>query len=529
VRALRARQFPEDAGPLAHPVRPSSYVKIDNFYTATVYDKGAEVIRMLSTLLGQADFRRGMDLYFERWDGTATTVEAFLACFAEASGRDLTAFMRWYEQAGTPEVTIEALYDEAAQALDLTVRQATAPTPGQPDKHPLPMPLALGLLDGAGEPLSFRAPGANAAADHALLTIDQAETRIRLEEVAARPVLSALRGFSAPVRLTTDAPAHDAYVLLASDGDLFNRWEAGQTLARDLILARAGGAPDEVNETRFAEALGRALTDEAAEPAFKALLLQLPSESDLALDMAPEADPARIHAARETLRTRIAVHLCDLLTRLHGDLQLDQEFSPDARSAGRRALRNAALDMLVADPHAANVERAKGHFVAAANMTDAMGALQALSRLGGDAFDTALAAFYDRWKGEPLVVDKWFSVQARAPVEETLGRVLGLTAHPAFDPRTPNRFRALVSAFAMGNPSRFHAEDGAGHRFLADQILGVDGYNPALAARLVSALGEFRLYRGEIARSMRLELGRIAAHPGLSKNVTELVFRALND
>ncbi|WP_158917948.1 aminopeptidase N [Caulobacter sp. S45] len=529
VRLLRARQFPEDAGPLAHPVRPSSYAKIDNFYTATIYEKGAEIIRMLATLVGDQAFGAGMDLYFERWDGTATTVEAFVACFAETSGRDLAPFMRWYEQAGTPEVRIEAVYDAAAQALDLTLRQATAPTPGQPDKLPLPMPVALGLLDLDGRPLSFVAPGADTASDRAVLTLDKAETRVRLEQVASLPVLSAFRGFSAPVKLSTDAPAPDAYVLLAADPDLFNRWEAGQSLARALILARASGAPDEVSEVRFADALGRAMQDQSADDAFKALLLQLPSEADLALEMAPNADPTLIHEARDGLRTRIAVHLSELLTRLHGEMQSDETFTPDARSAGRRALRNAVLAMLVADPHAANVERAHGHFAAAANMTDAMGGLNALSQLGGAGFEAALARFYDRWQAEPLVVDKWFAVQARAAAEDTLARVAELTAHPAFDPRTPNRFRALVSNFALNNPVRFHAGDGAGYRFLADQILAVDAYNPGMAARLVSPLGEFRLYRPDLAREMRRELGRIAAHPRLSKNVAELVGKALDD
>ena len=263
VRALRARQFAEDAGPLAHPVRPSSYLKIDNFYTATIYEKGAEIIRMLSILVGETDFRRGLDLYFDRWDGTATTVEAFVACFAEASGRDLSAFMRWYEQAGTPHLDIEALYDEAAQALEMTLRQTNPATPGQPDKRPLPLPVEFGLLDGKGAPQAFRLPGAKAATQTGALVLDAAEMRVRLEGVARLPVLSALRGFSAPVILTTDAPPRDGYVLLAADPDLFNRWEAGQTLARELIIARVQGRPDEVNEERFAEALGQALQDAA--------------------------------------------------------------------------------------------------------------------------------------------------------------------------------------------------------------------------------------------------------------------------
>ena len=302
VKGLRARQFAEDAGPLAHPVRPSSYQKIDNFYTATVYDKGAEVIRMLKMYIGDADFRRGMDLYFERWDGHATTVEAFIQCFAEASGRDLTNFFHWYEQAGTPSVAIEALYDPAAKALDLTFTQSTAPTPGQPQKRALPIPIALGLLDQDG----------GAMRDTEVVILDKPVQRLRLEGVPDTPILSALRGFSAPVNLTTDAPARDAYGLLAADPDLFNRWEAGQSLARDLILARAAGRPDEVAEERYAEAMRRALDDQSAEPALKALLLGLPGEGDLAV-VAPPADPAAIHASREALRTRMALHLGTLL------------------------------------------------------------------------------------------------------------------------------------------------------------------------------------------------------------------------
>jgi aminopeptidase N len=527
VRALRARQFTEDAGPLAHPVRPSSYLKIENFYTATIYEKGAEVIRMLKLLIGADAFRRGMDLYFERWDGHATTVEAFIACFAEVSGRDLTDFFAWYEQAGTPRLNITQDYDEAAQALDLIIEQSVAPTPGQPDKQPLPIPLAIGLLDDDGRPQSFRAPGADQASEQALIVVDQARTAIRLEGVGRRPVLSPLRGFSAPVRLTTDAEPKDRYVLMAADPDLFNRWEAGQDLARDLILARAAGTPDEVGEERFAAATGRALVDQSAEPAFKALALSLPGESDLAMAQSP-ADPATIHAAREALRTRLAVHLGEALRRLHGGLQEAGEFSADSASAGRRALRNGALDLLAADPHTDNRERAIGHFRAAANMTDAMGGLSALMQMGGEDFETALAEFYERWKAEPLVIDKWFSIQARSPATDALGRVLGLTAHPAFDQKNPNRLRALVQAFASGNPARFHDPSGAGYRFLADQILAVDGFNPMTAARLVEPLGGWRRYVPALAEAMRGQLQRIVETPGLSKNVFELASRSLD-
>ncbi|QUD86118.1 aminopeptidase N [Phenylobacterium montanum] len=526
VKALRARQFPEDAGPLAHQVRPSSYLKIDNFYTATIYEKGAEVIRMLKTILGAEMFRKGMDLYFERWDGHATTVEAFIQCFADVSGKDLSAFFAWYEQAGTPKLEVDAAYDAEAKALELTLSQATAPTPGQPDKQPLPLPVALGLLDLDGEVLSFRQEGTLAPATEAVVVLDQARQTLRFEGVASEPAVSVLRGFSAPVRVVSAAPAKHRYVQLAADPDLFNRWEAGQDLARDLILARAAGEPDEVGEERFAEAMGRALNDQAAEPAFKALLLSLPSESDLAVISAP-ADPAAIREARESLRARLAIHLGDQLRRLHGGLQEAGEFSASAEAAGRRALRNAALELLAADPRAINVDRAVGHFQAAGNMTDAMGGLAALMLMGGEPFEQALTAFYERWKAEPLVIDKWFAVQARSPSEDALGRVLGLTTHPDFDAKNPNRFRALVGTFAAGNPARFHDPSGDGYRFLADQILAVDGFNPMTAARLVEPLGGWRRYRPELGALMRAQLERIVATEGLSKNVFELASRAL--
>ncbi len=517
VKSLRARQFSEDAGPLAHPVRPSSYMKIDNFYTATIYEKGAEIIRVLKALIGDAAFKAGMDLYFDRWDGHATTVEAFIQCFAESSGRDLTRFFAWYEQAGTPQLDLASVYDEAAGTVAITLRQTTAPTPGQPDKQPLPITVRLGLLDEDGRPQG----------DEQLIVLEGAEQTLTLP-ARARPVISALRGFSAPVALTTDAPEKDAYVLLASDPDLFNRWEAGQTLARDLILKRAAGTPDEVGEERYAEAVGRALDDQAADEAFKALLLTLPSEGDLAQAVAP-VDPAAIHEARDALRARLAVHLEAALYRLHTGLHDQGAFSPDAVGAGRRALRNAVLELLAAEPTADVFARAEGHFNGANNMTEAMGGLNALSLLGGAPFEAALTAFYEKWKHEPLVIDKWFSVQGRSPAEDVLGRVMALTAHLAFDPKNPNRLRALVQAFTSGNPARFHDPSGAGYRFLADQILMTDGFNPMTASRLIEPLGAWRRYRPELGVQMLAALQRIAAHPGLSKNVGELAAKAIGD
>jgi aminopeptidase N len=524
VKALRARQFSEDQGPLAHPVRPSSYMKIDNFYTATIYEKGAEVIRMLKTLIGPEAFRKGMDLYFERWDGHATTVEEFIRCFADVSGQDLTAFFAWYEQAGTPLVTLKSTYHPERRELDLEIVQETAPTPGQPTKGALPIPVTIGLLDGDGRTQAFVRDGQ--AVDETVVVLDSAKTRVTLTGVDERPVISALRGFSAPVKLTSNAEARDRYVLLAGDPDLFNRWEAGQELARALILARAAGIADEVGEERYAEAVGRALADQASDPAFKALLLMLPSEADLAQAMAP-ADPAAIHEAREALRMRLALHLADELKRLHLGLQEMGEFSPDAAGAGRRALRNAALDLMAANPRSEVGELAFSHYEAAANMTDAIGGLAALALIGGELYERALADFYERWKGEPLVIDKWFAVQARDPDEGALGRVLALTVHPAFEAKNPNRLRALVSTFASFNPVRFHDPSGAGYRFLADQILATDGFNPMTAARLVEPLGGWRRYKPELGQLMKAELERILSSPGLSKNVFELVSRSL--
>ena len=527
VRALRARQFAEDSGPLAHPVRPTSFVKIDNFYTATVYEKGAEVIRMLKTLLGPELFRAGMDYYFERWDGTATTVESFIDCFAEVSGRDLSDFFNWYNQAGTPEVRLQQRYDASAGTLDLELTQTVPPTPGQAEKKPVPIPVRIGLLDQDGKAQSFQTPGAEGATAEALVTLDKAKVTVRLTGVGKPPVLSALRGFSAPVKLKTDAQPQDRYVLLAADPDLFNRWEAGQSLAQELILSRAKGQPDAEGEARFAAALGRAVADQSAEPAFTALLLQLPEEPDLAVEMAPEADPAAIHDAREQLRRTIAGALKPELERLHETLASSGVFSPDAESAGRRSLANSALELLAADASPEVVERIRSHFRNAANMTDAMGGLEALKQIGGPAFEQALEDFYARWRSEPLVVDKWFSVQARAPGPEALGRVLGLTAHPAFDAKTPNRLRALVAGFSQMNPAAFHDPSGAGYRFLADQILSVDRFNPNVAARLIEPLGGFRRFKPELAAKMKAELERILASEGLSKNVYELASRAL--
>ncbi len=313
---------------------------------------------------------------------------------------------------------------------------------------------------------------------------------------------------------------------MAADPDLFNRWEAGQSLARDLMLARVKGTPDTAGERRFVDALGRAMADQSSEPAFKALLLALPSEQDLAL-AAPPADPAAIHEARDNLRQLAAEVLRGQLEALHDGLVALGAFSPDAESAGRRALRNAALDILMAAGTPSDIARAKAHADAASDMTSALGGLSALMQAGGAAYDSAIAAFYTRWRDEPLVIDKWFALQARSPAPDALDKVKALTEHPAFDAKTPNRFRALVSTFAQMNPARFHDPSGAGYRFLADQILAVDRFNPQVAARQLEPLGGWRRYKPELATLMKAELARILASPDLSANVAELAAKAL--
>jgi aminopeptidase N len=421
-------------------------------------------------------------------------------------------------------VSIGADYDAQEKTLKLDLRQTTAATPGQSDKKALPIPIRLGLLDADGKRQGFALDGA--VAEETVVVLDGSEKTLRLTGVQRPPVISALRQFSAPVKLELGAPPEDDYVLLAGDPDLFNRWEAGQRRARDLILGRASGAPDEAGEARFAAAMGRALDDQSAEDSFKALLLILPSEQDLSLAVA-QADPAAIHEAREALRATLAEALAEPLKRMHDDRSTSGPFSPDAESAGRRALRNQALMLLAAKPGADIAERALRHYREAANMTDAMGGLSTLSLLGGQPFEQALSDFYVRWESEPLVIDKWFNVQAQSPAADALTRVRALTQHPAFDPKNPNRLRALVAVFASANPYRFHDASGAGYRFLADQILATDTFNPMIASRLVEPLGAWRRFKPELGALMKAELERIAAQPGLSKNVTELVTRAL--
>ncbi|MFE8033902.1 aminopeptidase N [Thiohalocapsa marina] len=548
VRLLRSRQFPEDAGPMAHPVRPDSYIEINNFYTATVYEKGAELVRMQAGLLGPERFRKGTDLYFERFDGQAVTTDDFVACMEQAGGLDLTQFRRWYAQAGTPVLECADHYDADAGTYTLEIRQHTPATPGQADKQPLHIPFAVGLLDAQGRDLPLRLAGESAASEPTaagvctrMLELRAPVERFTFVGLAARPVPSLLRGFSAPVRLRYPYSDADLTFLMAHDSDGFNRWDAAQTLAQRLLLRmveeEALSVPDSFVEA-FRQALKEAPVDASADtqadPALLAEVLTLPSEGYLA-DQMDCVDVDGIHRARETLAATLGALLREDLLAVYerhwqpGAEAGDYDLSPAA--AGRRALRNCVLGYLGQAPDAGIVALAQRQFDTANNMTDVIAALRVLLEMpvdvAGDAGERALAAFYRRWSQEQLVLDKWFALQAQSSRPDTLARVKGLMKHPQFSLANPNRVRALIGAFASGNPLRFHAEDGAGYGFLADRILELDPLNPQIAARLLHPMTRWRRYDPGRQALMQRQLERILEVDGLSSDVYEVVSRSL--
>ena len=525
VKRLRARQFPEDAGPLAHPVRPESYQKIDNFYTATIYEKGAEVIRMMKTLIGDEAFDRGIQLYFNRHDGQACTVEQWLACFTEASGQDLTHFAKWYAQAGTPHVTQSGVYDAQARTYTLTLRQTTQPTPGQPHKEPLLIPLAVGFIAEDGTRLAAHTPTDAVAREDHNIVLDSAERSFVFKGLVRRPIPATLRGFSSPVTLTTDLSEADRLAQMAHEPDAFTRWEAGQGLARELILARAEGAARVASEESFMKAIAAEMARAEVDPSFTALVLRLPDVPDL-LQAAARPDPEALFQARETLRTAIAEALFEPLAK-HAQARQDGPFSPSAAAAGARALQGAALDLLAA-AGAKGATLLEQAFQSATGMTDTMAALEALaaSQSAKAVFDAALAAFYARWQAQPLVIDKWFSVQAAA-AHDGAERALALKQHKDFTLRNPNRVRALVSAFAVRNVRAFHALDGSGYRFVAQTIAEVDATNPALAARLAGAFESWRRFDAQRQDQARAALDGLSNGAAVSKNLAEVLSRTL--
>ena len=530
VRLLRNVQFPEDNGPMAHPVRPDSFMEINNFYTVTIYEKGAEIIRMLHTLLGQELFRQGLALYLKRYDGQAATTDDFVQAMGEVSGRDLMQFKRWYTQAGTPQLAVQGEYDEQMQTYTLSLGQTTSPTPGQPEKEPLHIPVILALLDSQGGEMPLVCPERQAEAERGLFELRGAQETIRFNGVEEKPRLSILRNFSAPLKVVYDCDAEELLFLFRHDQDPFNRWEAGQCLASRLLLGLVedfrNNRPLHLDE-RFIEASGRLLEGEGVgDKAFLALLLTLPSEEYLAEQM-EVVDVEAIHAARTFVRQTLARSLHPLWAQVYQANRTSGPYRYAPGLAGQRALRNLCLAYLVCLEDDAAVQLALTQFRGADNMTDQMAAFAALAHSARPERQQVIADFYQQWQGDSLVLDKWFAVQATAPLPETLAEVQGLMVHPAFQLKNPNKVRALIGTFAASNPLCFHDSSGTGYRFLAGQILALDPLNPQIAARLAARLGRGGRYDATRRALMRSQLERIGASPTLSRDVYEVVSKSL--
>ncbi len=536
VRQLRSLQFAEDAGPMAHPVRPDAYSAIDNFYTMTVYEKGAEVVRMQQTLVGREGFRKGMDLYFARFDGQAVTCDDFTQAISDANPdslltRHLAQFKRWYSQAGTPRVSVAGVFDEAARTYTLRLSQSCAPTPGQPTKEPFVIPIELGLIGRGGEEL----------ATSRLHVLTHAQDTLVFDNIDQPPVLSILRGFSAPVNIDTNASDDDLLALLAHDKDAFNRWEAAQTLmlkfAINLIatnplntLASAEKSVKVELPVALVSALRAVLLDPQLDAAFKDLVLTLPGEGFMA-EQLKQVDPQAVHAVREGMRQALA---CDLFDDWASTFEAHKDtgaFTPDAVSSGRRALTNSALGMLVLASATEPVWPGKAlqRFKDASNMTDKMGALQALIDAGHVHAKPALERFLTQFKGEALVVDKWFALQGAACDRggNVLPSVRALMQHPEFSLKNPNRARSLLFSYCNANPGAFHRTDAAGYVYWAEQVIALDAINPQVASRLARALDSWRKLTAPYQMAAQEALKRVAASPSLSADTREVLTRAL--
>ena len=542
VRTLRVAQFPEDAGPMAHPIRPASYAEINNFYTATVYEKGAEVVRMIHTLLGRENFRKGMDLYFQRHDGQAVTCEDFVAAMQDASDVNLSQFRRWYARAGTPRLKAEGRYDAAAQRYTLTLTQSLAPTAYEQrlkdagfaiDDGPLHIPVAVGLVlpDGTDAlPESTR-----------VLSLTETSQTFVFDAIPAQPVASLLRDFSAPVHLDFEQSDAELAHLMAHDSDAFNRWEAGQRLATRVLLAgiAVDGEGNDWIPDAFVAAVGRVLDDGlridvSGDPALAAEALVLPAEQVLAEEIAGRGhaiDPDAIHLARSALRRHLAAVLRDKFEAAWSALAPSGPYAPDGLQAGRRALRNLALSYLAESDAAylaaAVLPRLMTQFKDGGNMTDVIAALGTLANLDLAERDQALADFYGQWKDEALVVDKWLQVQATSRLPDTAARVRALMQHPAFDIRNPNKVYSLVRAFCAANPRHFHAADGSGYQLAADVILELQAMNPQVASRIARSFDRWRQFDSGRQAHARAALERVRACAGLAKDVAEVVGNAL--
>ncbi len=549
VNVLRTMQFAEDAGPMAHPVRPDSYIEISNFYTLTVYEKGAAVVGMIHTLLGPERFRKGSDLFFERHDGEAVTCDDFVAAMEEASGVDLQQFRLWYSQAGTPRVEVEEHYDDVTLSYRLTLRQSCPATPGQPEKQPFHIPVAVGLIGQDGIEMlgdAGRENGFEVAVESTtevenpkddgtlVLHLKEAEQTFLFKNVPARPVLSFLRDFSAPVRVGMRRRREDLIVQMASDADGFARWDAAQTFFSELILERVAN-PEQEFDNRLEGVVGRLLEsallapDDGEAKALVAALMTLPAEEYLGQQM-DVVDVAGLHAAREGLRERIGTRFAERLLAIF-EANREGDYTPDAVGFARRALCNLALAYLALAPDADGLELAEQQYQDADNMTDRLAALRVVAwskrEAAAPVAERLLADFLDRYRSEALVVDQWFATQALSAAPGTLDRVKALTKHEAFDARNPNKIRSLVGAFCSQNPVCFHAEDGSGYAFLVDWVIDLNASNPQIGARLLTPLTRWQRYDEARQAKMRAALERVAAVEDLSRDIYEVVSKSL--
>ncbi len=521
VRLLRARQFPEDAGPMAHPVRPESFIEINNFYTLTIYEKGAEVIRMMHTLLGAEKFRKGIDLYFERHDGQAVTCDDFVAAMQDASGVDLQQFSLWYSQAGTPQVTIDEQYDADKQTYQLTLSQHCPDTPGQSGKKPMQIPMLIGLLDEKGN--SATGQGDN---DTALLNLIYETQTFVFGRMASKPILSPFRQFSAPVNLVWNCSDEDLAMLLGADSDGFNQWDASQRLATR-VIERTLKDRAAASDTLYLEAIGKVINDNALDAAIKAEILSLPSLDTLA-ESQTVVDVQKLHDARKAVQSAIVEqHQAQLKAIVQLQLADTQPYKVEHGQIGKRALANCALGLLTVLPEQHWLALASEQYRTAGNMTDRVAALSALMHAKGNERTEALVDFYQRFEDQRLVIDKWFSIQATVPSDDAVDTVMRLSEHPAFELGNPNRVRSLIGAFAHGNPVGLHSEGGRGYRLLSDYVLTLDAKNPQVAARMVGPLTRWQRFTPANAALMKGELKRIA-DTKVSADVYEIVSKSLD-
>jgi aminopeptidase N len=530
VNMLRTRQFAEDSGPMAHPIRPDAYIEINNFYTLTVYEKGAEVVRMLHTLLGAECFRKGSDLYFDRHDGQAVTCDDFVNAMEAANTVDLSQFRRWYSQSGTPVVTVLQYYDAVTQTLTLTLKQYCPPTPGQAVKEPLLIPVTVGLLNADGSVAGCRLIDDEQSSSEIILRLSKVQQTFTFVGLAQPPIVSILRGFSAPVKVVMERNLDELAFLLSYDTDTFNRWEAGQQLASQIIF----GLVDDYKQGRgmqlnpiIIQSFQQILNQQWSDLSYFSLLLSLPSEGYLAEQMTV-VDVDAIHSAREFVVRSLAEHFQDVLRSLYQTYHRDESGQFDAGAIGRRRIKNICLGFLSRLNNAEIQDWALQQFNNAKNMTDQIAALSDIVNNPHVDKQRCLASFYQQWQGEALVIDKWFALQATSKMPDTFATVSALMKHPAFNMSNPNRVRSLIGAFSQSNPLHFHASNGQGYAFLGDQIIVLNELNPQVASRMLGALTSWGRYDENRQKLMRAQLERIMASENVSKDVYEVASKSLS-